>query len=333
MAINSDGIPLFAGVEDLDDMFIATMDEYDKEVSEQIKIPYPLWSYLESRKLIEHASDIGTYVPVHLLDKLNSTVKDYAHYDDVDNTPQDALSQAKFAYGHTNGVQMYSREELVKNSGRQQLIDLVTTKQEQLEISLKNHVGTRFMDDNDSDGRRPMGLGRVMAFDQTCGTIDPTAPGFGYWNPQRGLKANGGQYALASEFREGMRRLNRLCSYKYGKPDVVVAGEDVYDEFQAWAESKLQIRIEDVKQKEGWDDFEMFPIYNQVVIYDDNLPAKTAWMLNFRKAVKVRIHKGTNFVFEPWQMMESKIAKKRNCLLYWALYVRFRNANGFIEYT
>lgn len=333
MAVSSTGVPLFAGIEDLDDMFIATMDEMDKEVHEQISIPYPLWKYLEDNNLIEYRDEINNYVPVRLLDKVNSTVKDFTHYDDVDNTPQDALHEAKFAYGHAVGTQMYSREELVKNSGKSQMIDLVETKQEQLEISLKNHVGSRFMDANDSDGRRPMGLGRVLAYDQSCGGIDPTQAGFGYWNPQRGLKAGGGQYSLATEFREGARRLNRLVSYKHGPADVVLAGEDVYDSYQDWAESKLQIRVEDIKAKKGWEDFEMFPLYNRVVIYDQELDAKTAWHLNFRKAIKVRIHKGTNFVFEPWQMMENKVAKKRNCLLYWAIYVKFRNSVGFITYT
>jgi len=333
MAVSSAGVPLFAGIEDLDDMFIATMDEMDKEVGEEISVPYPLWKYLEDNNLFEFRDDIGNYVPVRLLDKPNSTVKDFTHYDDVDNTPQDALSEAKFAYGHTVGTQMYSREELTKNSGKTQLIDLVETKQKQLKISMSNHVGTRFMDANDSDGRRPMGLGRVLAFDQTCGNIDPTAPGFGYWNPQRMLKSGGGQYSLATEFRAGIRRITRLCAYKYGKPDVYVAGEDVYDSWQEYAESKMQIRIEDVKQKKGWGNFEMFPIYDSVVIYDQNLGAKDVWALNFREAVKVRIHRGTNFVLEPWQMMESKVAKKRNCLLYWAICCRHRNANGTGTFT
>lgn len=333
MAVSSTGVPLFAGVENIDDMFITTMDELDKEVGEQISIPHPTWRYLKDNNLVEMRDEIGNYVPVRLLDKANSTVKDFTAYDDVDNTPQDALSEAKFAYGHMVGTQMYNREELVKNQGKSQLIDLVETKQEQLNISLANNFGNNLMGTQDSDGRKFMGLGRIMAYDQSCGGLNPTTPGFGYWNPQRMLKSGGGSYALATEFRDGIRRLNLLCSYKWGAPSVHIVGADVYDAYMAWAESKLQLRIDDIKQQRGWGDFNMFPVQGTTIIYDEKMGAKDIWALNFKKAVKVRIHSGTNFQFEPWQMMENKVAKKRNCLVYASVYCRHRNANGYGTFT
>jgi hypothetical protein len=333
MSVNSTGVPLFAGVEDIDDMFITTMEEMDKEVGDEISIPHPAWVYLKENNLIEYRDSIGTHVPVKLMDKENSTVKDFSHYDDVDNTPQDVLSEAKFAYGHIVGTQMYSREELVKNSGPEQLIDLVEQKQEQLEISMQNHFGTRLMGSQDADGRSFMGLGRVMAYDQSCGGITPTTTGFGYWNPQRGLKSGGGSYALATEFRVGFRRLVRLCTYKKNTPDVFICGEDLYDEFQAYAEGKLQLRLDELKSQKGWGDFNMFPLNGQTIIYDEAMSAKTGWLFNFKKYVKVRIHSGTNFQFEPWQMMNTKVAKKRDCLTYASIYVKRRNANGYITYT
>src|SRR3990167_7400187 len=43
LSVNSTGIPLFAGVEDLDDMFMATMEELDKEVMDEVSIAHPFW--------------------------------------------------------------------------------------------------------------------------------------------------------------------------------------------------------------------------------------------------------------------------------------------------
>jgi len=331
--LNEQGIPLFAGVENIDDMFIATMDEYDKELGDEITIQHPLWVYLKQQKLIEYRDSIGNYVPVRLLDKPNSTVKDFSHYDDVDMTPQDALSEAHFAYGHIMGNQMYSREELVKNSGPEQLLDLVEVKREQLETSMQNHFGDRLMGTQDADGRTFMGLGRIMDYDVALGGIDPTKAGFGYWNPQRALKADGvTQFALATEFRTGFRKLVRQCTYRNNTPDVFVCGEDLYDEFQAWAEDKLRLSLSDLKETKGWGDFNMFPFHGRTIIYDEALDPKTGWLFNFKKYVRVRIHSGTNFQFEPWQMLDNKIAKTRNCLTYASVYVRRRNANGFIQF-
>lgn len=333
MAVSSTGVPLFAGVEDLDDMFITTMEEMDKEYSDEITIPHPVWKYLKDNNLIEYRDSIGTHVPVKVLDKPNSTVRTFTHYDDVDNTPTDALSEAKFAYGHLVGTQMYSREELVKNAGREQLIDLVDTKAKQLEISMSNTFGALLMGTQDANGRDFLGLGRVMTYNASVGGIDPTVAGFGYWNPQQGLKVGGGTYALATEFREGFRRLERLSTYRGYRPTVFICGEDLYSEFQSWAESKLQLRIDDLKDQKGWGDFEMFPNNGRTIIYDADMGAKTGWLIDFKDAVKLRIHRGTNFTFEPWQMMEGKVAKKRNCLTYASLYVKRRNNCGVITYT
>jgi hypothetical protein len=328
MSVSSTGIPLFAGIESVDDMFITTMDEMDKETQDEISIAHPVWKYLQDRDLIEYRDSIGNYVPVRLVDKPNSTVKSMTHYDDVDNTPQDALSEAKFPYGHIVGTQMYSREELVKNSGPEQLIDLVDTKSEQLSMSMVNHFGTVLIGTQDADGRNFMGLGRVVAEDQVCGGIDPTDAGFGYWQPQ-----NPGSYALATEMRAGFRKLDRMCTYRRDSPDAYICGEDVYDSMQDWAEGKLQLRLEDLKSQRGWGDFNMFPVHNKTIIYDEGLPAKVGWLLNFKRYVKLRIHRGTNFQYEPWQLLASKVAKKRDMLVYASLYVKRRNANGIITYT
>lgn len=333
MSVNSSGVPLFAGIEDTEDMFLTTMEEMDNEVGDEISIAHPLYRYLQDNNLIEYRSHIGTHVPVKILDKPNSTVKSFSHYDDVDNTPQDALSEAKFAYGHIVGTQMYSREEITKNAGAEQLIDLVATKTTQLEESMENHFADLIMGTQDADGRNMMGMGRIMAFDQTCGGIDPTADGYAYWNPQRGLKEGGGSYALATEMRDGMRRLTRLTTYRKNTPDVLVCGEDLFNEHQKYAEDKLQLRLDDMKDQRGWGDFNMFPMNGKTIIYDEDMDAKTGWLMNFKKHTKLRVHTGTNFVFENWQMMEGKVAKKRNQLLYASLYTRRRNANGFIQFT
>jgi hypothetical protein len=333
MAVNSSGVPLFAGIESLDDMFMTTLEEMDKEIENHIDIHDPLYKYLKKHNLIEYRDSIGTHVPVRLLDKPNSTVKDFSHYDDVDMTPQDALSEGKFAYGHIVGTQMYSREELTKNSGKEQLIDLVETKMEQLQTSMTNHFSTRIKGTQDADGRQIMGIGRVLAFDQSCGGIDPTAAGFGYWNPQKGVKASGAQFALATEMRAGLRRLTRLCTYQGEAPDVLRCGEDVYDMMQAWAEEKLQLTLSDIKKSAGWGDFEMFEFNGRTIIYDADLAAKRAELLNFKKGIKVRIHRGTNFQFTNWKDVSGKVAKSRECLVYASVYTKRRNANGYIEFT
>ena len=67
-------------------------------------------------------------------------------------------------------------------------------------------------------------------------------------------------------------------------------------------------------------------------IYDKALGAKEGWLINSNRT-KIRIHKGANFSFEPWEKVEGQEAKYRSCLLASTVYTTRRNANGFITFT
>ncbi len=332
MSLSQSGVPLFAGVEDVDDLFIATMDEMDKEVVSHLTIEHPLWKYYEENDRIELRDSIGLYVPVKLLVKENSTVKDFTHYDDVDMTPQDGLEEAKFPYGHIIGTQMYSREELVKNSGPEQLVDLVETKATQLKESMNNFFNTRIMGSQLADGRQFTGLGRIMNPTLACGGIDPAAAGFGYWAPQSGVKTGGGQYSLATEMRLGLRSLFRKCAYQGQEPDLMVCGEDLFDKQLDYWEGKVQVTLVDSGSKTGGSGLSFKDNKGKTYIYDATLAAKEGWAIN-TKNTPIRIHKGTNFTMTAWEKVKGKEAKARNCLVYASIYTKRRNMNGKIVFT
>jgi hypothetical protein len=317
-----------------EDIFIATMEERQTEWTNEITINHPLYYYYKENGLIEQASDIGAYVPVKIVARANSTVKDFAAYEDVDLTPQDALDEAKFGYGYTVGTQMYSYQEVTVANSKNAIIDLVRAKEEQLMETMQNHFGGKIIGTQDADGRSIMGIGRIMAYDQSCGGIDPTAAGYGYWNPQRGLKPAGTQYALATELRAGMRRLERLCTYNFEVPSLWLMGEDVYDAMVAYLESKAGfLNPTDMKKQKEWTDFNMAADQKgRTYIYDASLGSKDAWLIN-TKRTKIRVHTGTYFAFQPWMRMEKKVAKKRECLLAASVYTKRRNANGYITFT
>jgi hypothetical protein len=328
-------LPLFAGTEDTEDLFLSTMEEVDKDVAEVIDVQNATWNYLKRNNLIEYRDSIGTEIKIPIMDEDNPTVKAMTGYDDVDNTPTNALDWAIYQYGQFVGTQMYNREELVKNSGREQIIDLVAQKTRQLEISLSNFWTTKLLGTQVADGRVPNGLGNLVARDTASGGINPTATGKSYWNPQITYKTGTTPWVLATEaeFREGMRTLYRRCMRYGAKPDVLICGEDLYDRHQEWAESKLQMTLSDLKSEQGMGNWEMFRYNGTTIIYEDSLSAKVGWAINFRDGAKVRIHRGTNFSFEPWQMLPTKVAKKRDLLLYAAIYAKDRRCLGTITFS
>lgn len=331
-------VPLFAGVEDADQLLMAVMEEADKEGPEEsISIWNPFYEYMKKKNLIEKRKDIGAYIPVKLMPYANETTQWVSGYDDAKNIPTKLYKQAEFGYGHLTGVQMYNREEVVKSQGESGILDLVSDMEDQLNETMNNDLATALMGSQDADGRTITGLGNIMAVNGACGGLDPTAQGNAFWNPQKIYKTGTTNYALATEFETAMFKANRQLTANGGKDggraDLVLMGEDVYAATQAYYASKLQTTIGDL-QSGKWDGFEMFEVFNQTFIYEPKMAAKNAWFLNTKKGVKMRCHAGTNFTYTPWQIMEGKVqAKKRNCLLYVALYTRDRRLNGELTFT
>ena len=328
-------LPLFAGTEDTEDIFLTTMSELDKELVNELKVDHPLWEYLQDKNLIKYQGDISTDITVPLLDKPNSTVKDFTAYDDADLTPQDALSEAKYLWGHIAGTQMYNREEMVKNAGKYKLIDLVDTKTQQLKESINNHFAEKLIGEQNCDGRAMMGIGLILKKDAVCGGINPADSGFAYWNPQvPDTDGNGGKFALATDYRPAMRKLRRECTMNNMSPDVYFMGEDVWDHHCSFVEDKSVIHLTP-EQAAKFAGYEMMIDNGRFYMYEKNLPPKSVWALNFKnRAVELRIHKDTNFSFQPWESTGGKIqSKHRHCLLYAAVVCRKRNLNGLLEFT
>lgn len=328
-------LPLFAGTQNTEDIFLHSMYELDKELVNHLKVNHPLWEVLKNRNLIKYQNNVSTDIQIPLLTKPNSTVKSFTGYDDADLTPQDATEYAIFMWGHIAGTQMYNREEMEKNAGDSKLKDLMETKTEQLKTSINNHFATKLIGNQNYDGRDFMGIGRILQKNAVCGGINPTKSGYSFWNPQIALKdeSSNTKYPL-SEHRAGLRKLRRKCTIANRTPDVFFLGEDVYEIHCDWMESKSQIQYrKDEADMVGG--FEMLINNGKYYIYDENLPAKEAWALNFKdRGVQLRIHKNTNFSMQPWEMTPNKIATKhRHCLLYASVVCCERRLNGKIVFS
>ena len=330
---NRHDLPLFNGTQETEDMFLTTLSELDTELVNELKVDHAIYNYLDSKKLIKFQKDISTDIVIPILSKENSTVKSITGYDDADLTPQDATTNAKYLWGHIAGTQMYNREEMVKNSGKHQLMDLIEIKTEQLKESINNHFADKLIGAQDCNGRDILGLGRIMTPGAVVGGIDPSASGFAFWDINQSFKdGTAEKWSLATDLRAGLRHLRRQCTKNGMAPDVYFCGEDVYDAILADMENKMQMTPEQMKTFEG---HEALAHNNLVYVYDKELDPKTAWALNFRnRGVELRIHSDTNFAFQPWENTAGKVqTKHRHCLLYSAVVCRQRNLNGLIEFA
>jgi hypothetical protein len=317
-----------------EDIFQAVLEARRGDPVSHIRINHPLYALYESRGLIEMVSDWESYRPVDIVAKENSTVADFSAYEDLDESPQDILHQAKFGNGYIAGSQTYSFQEMLTLNSKARVIDLAKAKEQQLMDTMKNHFGSLVIGSHDSDGRKSMGIGRIFDVGASCGGIDPDNAGYEYWNPQVSYNGSGTtKWTLSTDLRAGMRKLERLCSYNFETPDVYLCGEDVYEAVCAFLEGKVGfVQPKLMQDQKVWTDFTMAQDQlGRVYIYDKDMDAKTAWLIN-TKRVHIRIHSAANFSYQDWRFMPGKEAKVRHVLVAYNIACSRRNSCGLIEY-
>jgi len=318
-----------------EEIFLRTLEEREKAAPEDlISIYSPVYKYYKNMGFLEVVDDIGPYNPITVQTQENKTVKTWSGFDDADNAPSEGLKQAQALYGHLTAVEMYNYENMIKSSGRTQRIDLMKVMRDQTEGTVNNLLENILMGTQVADGRTPDSFGAVVAYDGALHSVDPTAVSWGdLWQPVKTYKTGTTPFALATEFRTGMRKFVRALKLFDTRMRLFIAGEDVYDAAQAWAEDKLRVTFGDIKSSKGWGDSEMFDVNGRTWVYSDKLAAKTVWGINPYKC-RIRVHSGTNMKYGPWENLPGKVATRKRTLLHiMSVYTRDRRVNGSITFS
>ena len=141
---------------------------------------------------------------------------------------------------------------------------MMRTKRDQTQSTINNKIENWLMGSQTADGRNPDSFGAIVAYDGTLHGVDPTAVSWGAkWQPVKTYKTGTTAFALSTEFRAGMRKFGRALKLYDPRMRLLIAGEDVYDAAQSWAEGKLQVRLDEIKSSSGWGDLEMFDCQRQ----------------------------------------------------------------------
>jgi hypothetical protein len=110
------------------------MINYMPTLQENVLTNNFLYWWLFSRDRIR-TEDGGESIAVPLMYGLNETVKSYSDFDELDVTPQDGMTPARFQWKQMAGTISIARKEERQNATKNRIISLVESKAEQLEMS------------------------------------------------------------------------------------------------------------------------------------------------------------------------------------------------------
>ena len=220
-----------------DSIISTTLQEYNSSATSQILNSTVIWYKLKERKRITEWNG-GRSIVEPLISAENSTIKMIRDYEAFDLTPQEGITAAEFFAKQMVGSVAISGIEEALNSGKNAVIDLLTTKMTQLDDTFMKRLGqyTFLADGTAADGRGFQGLD-VMVENGTSwgvyGTIDRgAADGSGdFW--RNGWTATGGTFTAL-----GVATLKTM--YNNGQIgndglDLFVTSQGIYEVYETLA--------------------------------------------------------------------------------------------------
>ncbi|UXS69164.1 phage major capsid protein [Agrobacterium tumefaciens] len=245
------------------EMVSTTLRNSAKEVADNVSKHNALLNVLKKKKRIINL-DGGNEIQIPLEYAENSTYQRYAGFDTLNINQSDIVTSAKYDWAQVSLHVVASGAEILKNSGRSQMINLVKTKKAN---ALKT-AANNFSVDAYSDGSLANQIGGLAQIIQTNG--QGTVGGINsatwtFWQNKFLEIAGSNAYTkdtLKGEFNKLWLRLSRGAD----KPDLIVLSHDFYSVYES-GEQQLQRYMDEDMANSG---FANLKYKSAQVIFDDN---------------------------------------------------------------
>lgn len=163
----------------------------------------------------------------------NGTFKRYSGYEALNISPSDVFTAAEFNIAQAAVAVSMSGLEMLQNSGREQVIDLLEGRIRNAERTLVNNIALDCYSDGTSDGGRQIGgLALLVAVSPSTGTvggIDRSASIASFWrNISFDATTDGGAAATSSNIQSYMNRVYMQLVRGADSPDLIVADNNYF---------------------------------------------------------------------------------------------------------
>jgi hypothetical protein len=171
----------------LTDITTTTIQNRSKKIADNVTKNNALLYVLAEKGKIR-SIDGGDVILEELSFAENSNAMFYSGYDVISTAAQDVLSAAQFAIKQAAVAVTYSGLEVLQNSGREKMIDLVEKRLEVAEASMKNLIAQGLYSDGTGyGGKQITGLQAAVVASPTTGTygsIDRSTSIGTFWRNQ-----------------------------------------------------------------------------------------------------------------------------------------------------
>lgn len=182
----------------------------------------------------------------------NSTYKRYSGYETLDISPSDVFSAAEFDYKQAAVAVSISGLEMLQNSGRDAIIDLLESRIGNAERTMANNISADLYSDGTANSSKQIGgLQHIVADSPSTGTVGGiNRATFSFWrNISFDATTDGGAAASSANIQSYMNQVYVQIVRGADRPDLILA-DNAY--WRLYLESLQAIqRISDSRMAEA----------------------------------------------------------------------------------
>ena len=286
-----------------DALLTTTLANYRKQLVDNIFDDYPFLSYINGKlgkamrgSSIKRTVDGGESIVEHLLYETNSTVKSYAGAESLDTTLQEGMTIARYnwkQYAVSVGITGLEKRN---NQGEAAMINLLSSKAKQAEMSLRDRMSVDAFADGTGNGSKNLtGLAALVSSTITVGGISPTT--YTWWVPT--VTSSAGSFAATGV--DKMRTMFNTITFGNDKPDFIITTQSVYEFY----EKALQPQERFASNTVADAGFMNLTFKGVPIVFDRDCTSGYMYFLN-SKYLSFVVHKDADFTTGPFVTPENQ---------------------------
>ena len=255
--------------DNFDILITTTLDKVRPVLVDQISNENVLTAWLNSKARI--TVDGGSVIRRPLSFAFNDTVSSYSGYDLIDTTPQEGLGWAEYTWRQHAGSVVISGEEVKKNSGAAQLINLLQAKVDQLKMSVADDFNAMFWASSAGNSGKDFDpLPLLVKSATTVGNVDPST--YTWWASTLDSSVDLTTFDGVNDMGAMLNtiRVNR------GRTDIEIGTQAVYQAYEALAVPNLRFESNALADL----GFESLTHRGVPITFDPDAPSGTLYFLD-----------------------------------------------------
>lgn len=127
------------------DVAATTIENFRPNFVDQVTDAIPLVKI--ANQMMSTRLDGGDQIVEELMYAFNNTVKSYSRFDEIDLTPQKPITAARYDWSDIAGSMVIAQDDIDRNAGQAQQLNLLQAKLKNLKISFQNSINTMLYGD------------------------------------------------------------------------------------------------------------------------------------------------------------------------------------------